>query len=342
MKIFLTILFLSLIPVRSLTASTMTGISFSHGDWEIACDNTRTCRAAGYQSVSDELALSLLLTRKAGPDKKVEATLMIGDTIDDQLPDAVEMKINDQSYGLIKINANNKTVLSPLQRDALLSYLPKSSQIEFISDEKIWHLSDAGAIAVLLKMDEVQGRLDTPGALVRKGNKDENRALAEIPAPIIVKGPITNSKIQPSFSADAINLIKQAIGSGDCDIEEKNDQPEIEIYPLTDKYLLVSRPCWLAAYNAGSSFWLIKSTPPYDPVFITDSGTDYENGVISESHKGRGLGDCWSYTSYVWDGKSFVLSEVSTTGMCKMVTAGGAWDLPTLVSDVREHPNTIE
>ncbi|RZI54672.1 MAG: DUF1176 domain-containing protein, partial [Pseudomonas sp.] len=24
--------------------------SFSYKDWEVACDNTRTCRAAGYQS----------------------------------------------------------------------------------------------------------------------------------------------------------------------------------------------------------------------------------------------------------------------------------------------------
>ena len=30
----------------------------------IACDNTRTCRAAGYQADEDELPVSLLLTRR--------------------------------------------------------------------------------------------------------------------------------------------------------------------------------------------------------------------------------------------------------------------------------------
>ena len=26
------------------------GVSFSHKDWELACDNTLTCRAAGYSA----------------------------------------------------------------------------------------------------------------------------------------------------------------------------------------------------------------------------------------------------------------------------------------------------
>ncbi|MBY0239227.1 MAG: DUF1176 domain-containing protein [Burkholderiaceae bacterium] len=30
-------------------ATGFTGIYFQHHDWEMACDNTGTCRAAGYQ-----------------------------------------------------------------------------------------------------------------------------------------------------------------------------------------------------------------------------------------------------------------------------------------------------
>ena len=32
------------------------GPSISHNDWELACDNTRTCRAAGYHRDGDSLA----------------------------------------------------------------------------------------------------------------------------------------------------------------------------------------------------------------------------------------------------------------------------------------------
>ncbi len=317
----------------SAHANTIQPIRFSHNDWEIVCDNTRTCRAAGYQADDDELTVSLLLTRKAGPNTETTIQLMIGDAIDDQLPNTVEMKINNQSYGKIKLDPNNVTPLSNSQRDALLNALPKTSHIEFIHNQKIWHLSDSGAAAVLLKMDEAQGRLNTPGALIRKGIEDENKVLAEIPAPVIIKAP-TLASAELTLSPDIIKSIEASLDYGDCDYEDTNES--LTVYPLTDKYWLASRLCWLAAYNAGSNYWLIKSTAPYDPVLITDSGTDYDQGVISESHKGRGLGDCWSQKSWTWDGKSFVVSEEFTTGMCKMVAAGGAWNLPSFVSDLQQ------
>lgn len=316
-------------------ANTIQPIQFSHNDWEIVCDNTRTCRAAGYQADDDELTVSVLLTRKAGPNTETTAQLMIGDAIDDQLPNAVEMKINNQSYGKIKLDPNNVTPLSNSQRDALLNALPKTSRIEFIHNQKIWHLSDSGAAAVLLKMDEAQGRLNTPGALIRKGTDDENKVLAEIPAPVIIKAP-TLTATALTLAPDIIKSIEASLDYGDCDYEDTTESSSLTIYPITEKFWLASRLCWLAAYNAGSNYWLINSTAPYNPVLITDSGTDYDQGVISESHKGRGLGDCWSYKSWVWDGKSFVVSEESTTGMCKMVAAGGAWDLPGFVSILQD------
>lgn len=60
-------------------ADQLVGMSFSHHDWEIACDNTRTCRAAGYHSEEEDApAVSVLLTRKAGPHQPVTGKLMIG------------------------------------------------------------------------------------------------------------------------------------------------------------------------------------------------------------------------------------------------------------------------
>ncbi len=38
------------------------GMRFEHQDWELACDNTGTCRAAGYQQEEAQPAVSLLLT----------------------------------------------------------------------------------------------------------------------------------------------------------------------------------------------------------------------------------------------------------------------------------------
>ena len=44
---------------------------FTHHDWEFVCDNTRTCRAAGYQSDNGQRPVSVLLTRKGGPGQAV-------------------------------------------------------------------------------------------------------------------------------------------------------------------------------------------------------------------------------------------------------------------------------
>ncbi len=32
-----------------------------------------------------------------------------------------------------------------------------------------------------------------------------------------------------------------------------------------------------------------------------------------------------------WDGKGFVLAHATSTGMCRLIAPGGAWDLPTRV-----------
>ena len=68
-SVFLSAVLALLLP--SAQAAPPVGLSFSHNDWEMACDNTRTCRAAGYQGDDDELAVSVLLTRKAGPRQPV-------------------------------------------------------------------------------------------------------------------------------------------------------------------------------------------------------------------------------------------------------------------------------
>ena len=55
-------LLLAALPLAAL-AFDDNGSYFEHKDWEIACDNTGTCRAAGYQAGYEAQAISLLLVR---------------------------------------------------------------------------------------------------------------------------------------------------------------------------------------------------------------------------------------------------------------------------------------
>ncbi|MFX9065572.1 DUF1176 domain-containing protein, partial [Acinetobacter baumannii] len=76
------------------------GLSFDHKDWQLACDNTRTCRAAGYSVDGDEMPVSILLTRKAGPGQAVTGEVMIGNLDNEEmfkkLPEVIKltMRIN--------------------------------------------------------------------------------------------------------------------------------------------------------------------------------------------------------------------------------------------------------
>ena len=69
------------LAVLSLPALAKTGVSFSHKDWEVVCDNTLTCRAAGY-SAEEGSGGSVLLTRQAGAGTAVSGELMLAEVTD--------------------------------------------------------------------------------------------------------------------------------------------------------------------------------------------------------------------------------------------------------------------
>jgi len=74
-------------------AEIVKGIRFSHHDWEIACDNTRNCRAVGYQSEEggENLPLALLLERAAGANQAVTAQLMLGDRSEENIAPSTKL-----------------------------------------------------------------------------------------------------------------------------------------------------------------------------------------------------------------------------------------------------------
>lgn len=310
--------------------------TFSHKDWELACDNTRTCRAAGYQRDGDELSVSVLLTRRAGAGAAVTGQVAIGTYGEEEPhPSQVSMWVNGQSLGSVALGKETAVGdLSPAQVAALLKAVQHKSELMFSAGGKHWRLSDEGAAAVLLKMDDLQGRVGTRGALVKKGDASEDRVLPPVPAPVVRM--VSPAPTQPG-DAGLGKLIKPHLKAegDDCDMLREAQEPP-KVWRLSAKKLLVSALCWRAAYNEGYGFWVANDRPPYDPKLVTLHGSDYAAGRIFASHKGRGLGDCWSSDEWAWNGREFVHISSSTSGMCKLVAPGGAWNLPTRVATVRD------
>lgn len=328
------------------------GFHFEHHDWEVACDNTRTCRAAGYHADSDDLKVSVLLTRAAGPGSPVEAVMAIGqygdDPVIDALPEAVSMTLHIDGKPVEQLSLRKGALgatLSGQTVDALVKALGKRSVIEWVHGEHRWRLSDRGAAAVLLKMDEFQGRIGTPGALLRKGQRSEQTVRAPLPVPTLrIPPPPVHKPGDEQFverhKEALLQALRQSVGTeaGECPALHRNEPERLAdaaAIRLSPTQMLVSAHCWLAAYNAGSGYWIVNDRPPFQPSLVTTSGSDGDRQSINETHKGRGLGDCWSRFEWGWDGKRFVPTHQSTTGMCKLMEPGGAWELPTLITGVQ-------
>lgn len=323
--------------------SDLPSISFDYKDWELACDNTRTCRAAGYHPEDDAPNASILLTRGAGPNQPVTAELQLADDEHHPAPDQLTMTVDGKALGPVRIDAkSNIGKLSDSQVKALLPAVLKDDRIAWSANGTTWTISTAGANAVLLKMDEFQGRLNTPGALVRKGTSPESNVPPPLAPPEIKAGPVSPDthpvKLTAAQTRDLMAALRKTVKDGSCELvaTKSDDTDTLVVQHLTRDKLLVSHACWMAAYNTGDGYWVVDAKPPYTAVLVTTSATDYADGVISSAQKGRGIGDCFSSATWTWDGRAFAQTSAATTGMCRQIAAGGAWDLPTLVTRVRK------
>lgn len=190
-------------------------------------------------------------------------------------------------------------------------------------------------------MDEFQGRIGTRGALVRKGDRDETAVLPPLPAP-----QVRAAKLAAAQAGDArlgtLPALYQALratlpADEECKGLDASDASEpLNVTRLTNDKLLVSTDCWMGAYNIGTGFWVVNARAPFAPTLVTLHASDLDGATILESQKGRGLGDCYSQAAWTWDGRRFVLTSKSTSGLCRLVAAGGAWELPTVVADVKQ------
>ncbi|MBB3224507.1 DUF1176 domain-containing protein [Pseudoduganella umbonata] len=337
MKILLTAL-LAAYALPSV-AGEPAGIHFMHGDWEVACDNTRTCRAAGYHADGDDntLTVSVLLERPAGPRQPVAARLKIGHYDAEASPPKggkVAMAVDGRALGTVKIDGDTRTgTLSAAQAQALVAAVSGTGTVQWSDGQRTWALSGSGATAVLLKMDEFQGRLGTTGALLRKGGKGEDGVAAPLPMPEVspASAGSTEVALPPAARTALLRELRGTLGEGDC---EALAPDQLEAVRLTTDRLLVHARCWLGAYNEGTGYWVANKAAPFKPELVTTSGSDYTAGTITSAQKGRGLGDCWASEEWVWDGRRFARTKEATSGMCKLVEAGGAWDLPTYVAKV--------
>ena len=305
-------------------------------DWAVACDNTRHCEAVAYQSDDSESApVVLWLSRDAGPNAAVHIQIDVDDSEDPQ-----QLALHLGTTTLKGITRGKD--LSPSQTRQLLAYVLVGQEITLTHGAKRWQLSLAGSNAALLKMDDVQGRVGTPGALVRKGKRPEASVPSKLPAPQVQAAP------WPATSAADQALLQPILNSitpRECWDDLPDDSgPETSITRVSGTQVLVMRECGRGAYQGGSGLWLANSKPPYaakrlDLPLPGGESTDYvmnaslDKGRLESYAKGRGVNDCGSGFDWVWTGKSFVLTGAWDAPLCRGL-AGGGYSLRTWTTDL--------
>lgn len=336
--------------LSSASVQAATSLEFTQQDWQAVCDNTRTCRLAGYQAEgSSEQPVSILLVRRAGVNTSVEGKVKFGGAKDSSAKALMQLGnrhrislfIDDKDLGEIKPFSSGDADLTAPQVTALLAALAKSSKIELVLRNTRWQLSDKGATAAMMHVDAVQGRVGTTSALIKSDSATKPNAsvlpAATAPALNLVLPSNKTTNQSTKFVMRASNLatmLKQTLNdTSSC--PNIADGTSWQMTRLSSTKLLAQHNCWTAVYNSGAGAWVIDDRKPYNPQLVTTNATEYKSGKISSIQKGRSLGDCLSKTDWIWTGKRFVKSHESTTGLCRMVEVGGAWQLPTYVSDVK-------
>ena len=338
------VILLSLLPLTAMAAPSLKGFEKTYQDWDLICDNLGTCRMAGYQEEGDD-PVSILFTRAAGENAAVEGKFTIspfGEADRDvQVGQDIEIWLNGKSLGTVKhISDENPDKLTEAQTKALLSGLKKESEIRLTYGKTTLKVSDKGAAAAMLKMDEFQQRLNTPSALICKG-QEKHAVLAPQPAPKIEVVSVNNRKTTELKRGEKQydNVLALLRKANSCDDEDITSQ-DITLYPLTQNKVLAEALCVRGAYQSTNYYAVLDDKLSKVEQVLEDQYNfayydEKLNALIVEgSYKSSGLAESWYGYEAAWNGKTFITTAEHTSGSSKGFI-GGAWGgLPTFVSEL--------
>lgn len=304
-------------------------------DWMAGCDNRKSCAALSLPPLVADTTAYLRLERPAGPDSA--ASLILRLSGDWKTPPAtVELKLDGTPFPAagkaMSVTANDNIAtltFQPADTAALIDAARKATKLSITAPGLSAEISLSGAVAALLWVDEQQGRLNTPSALIRKGSAGTAPAAPALP--VITARPASGTLSEKDGKALAAALRKH-IKQRDPDLCGDDASPAVadEAWPLDGKRSLVALTCSLGAYNASNAFWIVEgnAVTTAKPVNFPQNDGDAKNmltngefepktGRISYFAKGRGIGDCGVAGGYAWTGSSFVLTELSMMGECR-------------------------
>lgn len=298
----------------------------SFGDWAVACDNLRFCEATSLMADENlDNVPQIAITREAGP----AGALVIEISPDAEYRGGWRIEIDGRAVLDGSVSGPN-IVLTGAQADQLADAMLKGQTLVLRGGDKVLSRASLKGISATLRyLDAEQGRAGTAIALVAKGTRPASAVPAAPPAPRV-------TFVRPTGKPAAFSAaLRVAMGKqSDCDAVyagSEGELPKAEAWALGGGKTLALIPCGSGAYNFSSVPFVIENgravVARFDHVpgwteaegiaTLVNAGWDPAKAELGSYMKGRGIGDCGSSETYVWDGAMFRLVEARAMGECR-------------------------
>lgn len=305
-------------------------------DWSATCGNDGTCWAFGF---APEFAAGWVrITLAPGPDAQPQILFGYWPDGDAKGPGQIALTIDGRAFAAaLSAEGEAEAPIGEIRTDAraVIDALAQG-KVMIIRGASSQDVSLHGAAAALLWIDEKQGRLNTPTALIRRGDRPAATVPVAPPLPTVTPAPAVD---QTGFG-DVNQTVPAALRSrtevGTC--LKESAMPAISDMVMSARLdartELWAVPCGAGAYNVTHNWYLTglggrdprpailagTAGPGADPVMADNSTVngayDPKTRTLSAFAKGRGIGDCGSAQTWAWTGDRFTLTMESTMGQC--------------------------
>ncbi|MDQ3126638.1 MAG: DUF1176 domain-containing protein [Pseudomonadota bacterium] len=305
-------------------------------DWLAVCDNTNECVAVGPAS---EGTGWVRVGSAPGPDGKRTVSVGFWPSSGEGLTGPVTLILDGRRHVAAPISGDHDPLSTAEVRaadaTAVATGLAAGQTLTLAAGGETLPMSLSGASAAMLWIDERQGRLDTPTALVRKGTRPASSVPGAAPAPQVVAAP----PIAQTGFGDSGQTLPPALEAVDavmaCRAENANNWigKEVMSARLDASTELWAVPCMAGAYNIGHDWYLtgpggrnpravsLASASGETSADTINGGYDPGTRTLTAFSKGRGIGDCGTASTWTWTGRAFVLSAETAMTECWGVPA---------------------
>lgn len=315
------------------------GMLVDYKDWEIGCDNARSCVAIGMTAEDGTISAYVRFVR----DGEADAAPLVDFVVypPDEATDAPKQPLVRLSFdahkagslpeGALALEADGDVYRYQVAADAvpeLVAGMRSATTITvdfYDGDRKLTSevISLAGSVAALLQMDDAQQRIGTVTALIRKGDAGADM-IPPVPAlPVVKSLPVADMP-------DPLPAAPNGLPTPSPDDCGEGPAPYIA-YDLGDGTELWGVCVSAGAYNFDYDFrivqgdivepaqFLVPDQTGDDASQLWNSYVDDESGRLNSYFKGRGLGDCGDSNEWAWNGKSFAPMLHMGMGACRGV-----------------------